>query len=188
MTIAEQRDRYRRQATVCYEIAVTLTGEKASAMTRLGDAYATLALPPRPDVFVPHKYVDPLCRRCGTRMRLIEIRSGADQPVPAFRCAACGEIQRSGAPALPPGADDSTLEQHHVVASFVRAGKRFAPGPAVECPDADTAVRRAELMLREEGIVGAVAFSRRVDLASGAFRRAIILKAYGEIPKGFDIA
>ena len=43
MAIVDQKERYRRQAALCYEIAATMDGERAISMIRLGDTYAALA-------------------------------------------------------------------------------------------------------------------------------------------------
>jgi hypothetical protein len=40
----DQKERYRRHATLCYEIAAAMTRERAASMTRLGDTYAALAV------------------------------------------------------------------------------------------------------------------------------------------------
>jgi hypothetical protein len=42
MAKVNQKDRYRQQAALCYEIAATMLGDKATAMKRLGDIYARL--------------------------------------------------------------------------------------------------------------------------------------------------
>jgi len=199
----ERRREYRRQAAVCYEIAATLTGEKASSMLRLGDAYAALAVAPdlsRFSVFAAQKLTDPLCKKCGKKMQLADFLPGTDiaPPIQAFRCAACGEIHGLATTAsratssnevdqdlVLAGASTQDLDQHYIAASFRRAGGDFIPGPVVECPDASMAIQRAELMLAENEIVGAVAFSRRVDPITGAFKAAVLLKACGEIPGGF---
>jgi hypothetical protein len=76
----------------------------------------------------------------------------------------------------------------YIAVSFRRVGNGFAPGPAVECPDATLAVQRAELMTREEDLAGAVAFSRTGDPVSKEVGAAVILKSFGEIPDDFDIA
>jgi hypothetical protein len=47
----------------------------------------------------------------------------------------------------------------------------FAPGQAVECSDAEAAILRAELMVRDRGNVGSAAFSRRGDPDRGEFGR-----------------
>ena len=56
------------------------------------------------------------------------------------------------------------------------------PREAVECTSANAAIRSAERMARTEGHIGAVAFSRTGDPASGEFADAILLKAFGEVP------
>jgi hypothetical protein len=90
MATIDQKERYRRQAGLCYEIATTMTGERAISMIRLGDAYAALATDPDrllPNIFASRKkYVDPVCKKCGQKMQ--------------FRCRArrsCRRCRRSGA-------------------------------------------------------------------------------------------
>jgi hypothetical protein len=65
MATVDQKERYRRQAALCYEIAETMTGERAASMVRLGDTYSALAVDPdklRPGIFVPAaKYIHPKC-------------------------------------------------------------------------------------------------------------------------------
>jgi hypothetical protein len=85
-------------------------------------------------------------------------------------------------------AADSQWITRYIAVSFRRGGKDFAPGPAVECPDAELAIRRAELMTRERDIAGAAAFSRRGNPSSGEFDAALILEIFGDIPEGFNIA
>lgn len=55
------------------------------------------------------------------------------------------------------------------------------PREAIECTSANAAIRRAERMARTEGHIGAVAFSRTGDPASGYFADAVLLKAFGEV-------
>jgi hypothetical protein len=43
-------------------------------------------------------------------------------------------------------------------------------------------VIRAETLSREEGHVGAIAFSRTGDPATGDFRDAKVLKKFGDVP------
>jgi hypothetical protein len=61
-----------------------------------------------------------------------------------------------------------------------------APGEALECTSAHAAIARAETLSRKEGHVGAVAFSRSGDPASGEFGDAVLLKAFGEVSKRFE--
>jgi hypothetical protein len=50
MAGVDQKERYRHQAALCYEIAATMTGTQATSMMRLGDAYAALSLAPSPSI------------------------------------------------------------------------------------------------------------------------------------------
>jgi len=93
----------------------------------------------------------------------------------------------NAAPAGTEPADRS--ETHYVAISFTQVEDGdFAPGQAVECSDEEAAILRAELMMRDKGNVGSVAFSRRGNPDRGAFEDAVILQFFGNIPKGFDIA
>src|ERR1700691_230292 len=97
MAVADQRERYRRQAALCYEIAATLAGGRASAMIRLGDAYAALAIGQDrllPNLFAPAtREAEPLCRKCGRKMQLTYSlpRSELVPAMQAFCCDSCGE-------------------------------------------------------------------------------------------------
>ena len=55
-------------------------------------------------------------------------------------------------------------------------------GAAEECQSAATALRRAEILSRAAGHIGAVAFSRSGDPMMGEFSDAKLLKAYGNVP------
>jgi ABC-type uncharacterized transport system substrate-binding protein len=55
-------------------------------------------------------------------------------------------------------------------------------GAAEECQSATTALRRAEILSRTAGHVGAVAFSRSGDPMMGEFSDAKLLRAYGDVP------
>jgi hypothetical protein len=44
------------------------------------------------------------------------------------------------------------------------------------------AVMRAEALSRKEGHVGAIAFSRSGDPATGDFREATVLRKFGDVP------
>ena len=56
-------------------------------------------------------------------------------------------------------------------------------GAAEECQSPTTALRRAELLSRGTGHVGAVAFSRTGDPMIGEFRDAKLLKTFGNVPE-----
>jgi predicted RNA-binding Zn-ribbon protein involved in translation (DUF1610 family) len=203
MAVVDQKERYRRQAALCYEIAAKMTPKKAAPMVRLGDTYSALAVDRNRrarNVFVPTKRLDqPHCKVCGRKMRLACAlpRTRTLPSMQAFRCDRCGEtlIWRSASPSLstrmqsPSTAhpEDSRWITRHVAISFRRIENGFSPGEAIECPDARLAVRRAQLMMREKDTVGSVAFSRRSNEQTGEVETAEILTV-GKIPDGFDIA
>ena len=57
-----------------------------------------------------------------------------------------------------------------------------AAGAAEECQSSSGAIRRAEVLSRGAGNVGAVAFSRTGDPMIGEFSDAHLLRKFGEVP------
>jgi hypothetical protein len=57
-----------------------------------------------------------------------------------------------------------------------------AAGAAEECQSSSAAIRRAEVLSRTPGNVGAVAFSRSGDPMIGEFGDAQLLKKFGDVP------
>lgn len=57
-----------------------------------------------------------------------------------------------------------------------------APGAAEEFQGPTAAVRRAEILARMPGVIGAVAFSRTGDPMAGEFKDAILLRKFGDVP------
>jgi len=55
-------------------------------------------------------------------------------------------------------------------------------GAAEECQSSSAALRRAEIMSRSSGNVGAVAFSRTGDPMMGEFNDARLLQKFGNVP------
>jgi hypothetical protein len=55
-------------------------------------------------------------------------------------------------------------------------------GGAEECQSSSAALRRAELLSRTAGCIGAVAFSRTGDPMIGEFGDARLLRKFGEVP------
>jgi hypothetical protein len=55
-------------------------------------------------------------------------------------------------------------------------------GNAEEYQSSTTALRRAEMMSRLAGNIGAVAFSRSGDPMMGEFRDARLLRSFGQVP------
>ena len=56
-------------------------------------------------------------------------------------------------------------------------------GAAEECQSATTALRRAEMMSRMPGSIGAVAFSRNGDPMIGEFGDAHLIRKFGDVPE-----
>ena len=71
---------------------------------------------------------------------------------------------------------------YYVALPFVLSEDGIAPAEAVECFHPNSAVMRAEAMSRKPGIVGAVAFSRSGDPATGYFGDAKLIRKFGEVP------
>ncbi len=57
-----------------------------------------------------------------------------------------------------------------------------AAGAAEECQSSSGAIRRAEVLSRAAGSIGAVAFSRTGDPMIGEFSDAQLLKKFGDVP------
>ena len=74
---------------------------------------------------------------------------------------------------------------YYVALPFSPAEGGLAPGDAVECPNGNAAIRRAEAMAANEANAGAVAFSRSGDPNLGDFEDAVILKTFGQVPDDF---
>jgi hypothetical protein len=71
---------------------------------------------------------------------------------------------------------------YFVALPFVAADDGVAPGEAVECFNPTAVVARAEALSRKPENVGAVAFSRTGDPATGDFSDAKIIRKFGEVP------
>jgi len=61
-------------------------------------------------------------------------------------------------------------------------GGSLVAGTAEECQSPNVAVRRAEMMSRMAGSIGAVAFSRSGDPMIGEFGDAKLLRTFGNVP------
>jgi hypothetical protein len=72
---------------------------------------------------------------------------------------------------------------YYVALPFVQddAGSPVA-GAAEECQSSSGALRRAELLSKTPGCVGAVAFSRTGDPLIGEFGDAQLLRRFGDVP------
>jgi hypothetical protein len=71
---------------------------------------------------------------------------------------------------------------YYVALPFIAADDGVAAGEPTECFNPNAVVMRAEALSRKEGHVGAVAFSRTGDPATGEFSDARVIKTFGEVP------
>ena len=73
---------------------------------------------------------------------------------------------------------------YYVAMPFLRdeAGMLIA-GDAEECQSSTAALRRAEMMSRLAGNIGAIAFSRSGDPMRGEFSDARLLRGFGQVPE-----
>jgi hypothetical protein len=71
---------------------------------------------------------------------------------------------------------------YYVALPFVASDDGVAPGEPAECFNPNAAVMHAEALSRKEGHVGAVAFSRTGDPATGDFSDAIVIRKFGDVP------
>jgi hypothetical protein len=72
---------------------------------------------------------------------------------------------------------------YYVALPFVAGDDGVAAGEPAECFSPDAAVMRAEALSRKEGDVGAVAFSRTGDPATGDFGDAKVIRKFGDVPE-----
>jgi hypothetical protein len=72
---------------------------------------------------------------------------------------------------------------YYVALPFLQdeAGSPVA-GAAEECQSSSAALRRAEVLSRMPGSIGAVAFSRTGDPMMGEFSDAQVLRKFGNVP------
>ena len=69
-----------------------------------------------------------------------------------------------------------------VALPFIAGDDGVAAGEPTECFNPTGVVMRAEALSRKPGTIGAVAFSRTGDPATGDFGDAKIIKKFGEVP------
>ena len=71
---------------------------------------------------------------------------------------------------------------YYVALPFVLANDGIAAGEAVQCFNPNSAVMKAEALSRKPGNVGALAFSRSGDPATGDFGDAELIRKFGDVP------
>src|SRR3982074_1963101 len=71
---------------------------------------------------------------------------------------------------------------YYVALPFVPSDDGIAPGEAVECFNPNSAAMKAEALSRKPGYVGAIAFRRTGDPATGDFGDAQVICKFGDVP------
>jgi hypothetical protein len=71
---------------------------------------------------------------------------------------------------------------YFVALPFVATDDGIAAGEPTECFNPSAVLMRAEALSRKKGHVGAIAFSRTGDPATGDFGDAKVLKKFGDVP------
>jgi len=71
---------------------------------------------------------------------------------------------------------------YFVALPFIAGEDGIAVGEPTECFNPTAVFMRAEALSRKPGHIGAVAFSRTGDPATGDFGDAKIIKKFGEVP------
>jgi hypothetical protein len=71
---------------------------------------------------------------------------------------------------------------YYVALPFVASDDGVAAGEPTECFNPVAVVTRAEALSRKEGNIGAVAFSRTGDPATGDFSDAKVIRKFGDVP------
>jgi hypothetical protein len=72
---------------------------------------------------------------------------------------------------------------YYVALPFVAADGGIAPVQAIQCFSPSAAVIKAEALSRRRGYVGAIAFSRTGDPATGNFSDATVIRKFGDLPE-----
>jgi hypothetical protein len=71
---------------------------------------------------------------------------------------------------------------YYVALPFLASDNGIVAGEPTECFNPVAVVMRAEALSRKEGHVGAVAFSRTGDPATGDFGDARVIRKFGDVP------
>jgi hypothetical protein len=91
------KSRYRRHASICYEVAATMNGSKTAEMVRLANVYSDLADALGVDspecARVDREEASPHCPQCRSAMKRIHVLPETELfPVrEEFSCEKCGE-------------------------------------------------------------------------------------------------
>jgi len=102
---------------------------------------------------------------------------GSAEGTSSCRCPESGEHEETVE-----GKSEMSEVTYYVALPFVAADDGVVAGEAVECFNPNAAVMRAEALSRKPGHVGAVAFSRTGDPATGDFGDATVIRKFGDVP------
>jgi hypothetical protein len=80
------------------------------------------------------------------------------------------------------GTTEMSEVTYYVALPFVAPDGGIAAAEAVKCFNPNAAVMKAEALARKPGHVGAVAFSRTGDPATGDFGDAKLIRKFGDVP------
>jgi hypothetical protein len=69
---------------------------------------------------------------------------------------------------------------------FVLSDDGVAAAEAIECFNPNAAAMKAGALSRKEGYVGAVAFSRSLDPATGDFGDTKVIRKFGDVPDNLN--
>ena len=72
---------------------------------------------------------------------------------------------------------------YYVALPLVLSDEGVAAAETIECFNPNAAVMKAEALSRKEGYIGAVAFSRSGDPATGDFGDANVIRRFGDVPE-----
>ncbi|MDB5608552.1 MAG: hypothetical protein JWP25_5452 [Bradyrhizobium sp.] len=72
---------------------------------------------------------------------------------------------------------------YYVALPFVLSDEGVAAAEAIECFNPSAAVMKAEALSRKEGYIGALAFSRSGNPATGDFGDAKVIRRFGDVPE-----
>jgi hypothetical protein len=78
--------------------------------------------------------------------------------------------------------EDHAEVTYFVALPFVATDDGIAAGEPMECFNPVAVVMRAEVLSRKQGHVGAVAFNRTGDPATGDFSDAKVIRKFGDVP------
>jgi hypothetical protein len=90
------------------------------------------------------------------------------------------DLPRNVSTGSPKLRDSSAAVSMSTILRLTWSSVGIAPGEAIECFNPNAAVMNAEALSRKPGYVGAIAFSRSGDPATGDFGDAMLTRKFGD--------